>query len=167
MPLSVYFHAMGWTKSISRHLNHEQNEHSGSRCQGGAHTGRWLMRRGDGQDQVTSITTLQLGSYEPLTYKWMTLITTRLPQMGLWGIGGQGYIYCSIELLLWKAHHLNTQVKIRRLETHSLHLQKPTWKSSGWVFAVMSWANLPLCQINVALLRGPLVDYLLAGVWMG
>lgn len=28
------------------HLNHEQNEHSGSRCQGGVHTVRRLMRQG-------------------------------------------------------------------------------------------------------------------------
>lgn len=28
-------------------------------------------------------------------------------------------------------------------------------------------AKFPLCQINVALLRGPLVNYLLAGAWMG
>lgn len=28
-------------------------------------------------------------------------------------------------------------------------------------------ASIPFCQINVSLLRGPLVDYLLAGAWMG
>lgn len=124
-----------------------------------------------------------LGSHEPLIYEWTTLITSLYARRGRgcfkWDYGGLegGGIFSygwkewwdwSVESSVWKVGwslFKATQTKIKAaIAVTSLEFLKHTWKSSR---CCVERASFPPCQINVAPLRGPLVDYLLAGAWMG
>lgn len=168
------------------HLNNEQNEHSGSRCQGGVHTEGRLMRQGGwwGSKSLRHWAAPRLDSHGALIYEWMTLITSlytlrgmELLQMGLWGIGrGRHHLNRVMRLACVAACVKSTMISTLLTSTpmmiktamvvKCLHSLKHTWKGNRRLSA---WWEVQhsFCQINVALLRGPLVDHLLADTSMG
>lgn len=123
----------------------------------------------------------QLDSHGSLIYEWMTLITSLhtwkgmgLLQMRLQGIGGWRHLLNgAIRLACVESKMVSTLLTctLTKIKTSmgvmSPHSLKHTFNRRGPLCGVMKGPASPFCQINVAPLRGPLVNYILADAWMG
>ena len=148
----------------------------------------WWGGGGEGEGQWASTTGLH-HSWAPLGL-WSMCGWLSSPVFILWGEWG----CCKWDFggLGGRRHHLNgvmrlvcvepsarkramisalstgTQAKIKTAIGVSSQRSKKTYMKVQWVsLCYDDRASIPFCQINVALLRGPLVDYLLAGASMG